>query len=268
MVEQAENGALRAALALLREPPVALLTDVDGTISRIAAKPGEARISPFCRRNLALLAERLALLAVVSGRPAREAAQMVDLPGIVYVGNHGCEVWRAGTLQVLPAALPFVPLLARALVELSASLAACSGLIFEDKGTTASIHYRLAGDPARARQRILAALADSPAARQLRWAEGRMVIELRPPLAVDKGTAVAALLRESAVRSALYLGDDETDCDAFRALRRWAAETGGRALNLAVVTAEARPEVAAEADQTVPGVGAVEWLLSQLAALA
>ncbi|MCL5109388.1 MAG: trehalose-phosphatase [Chloroflexi bacterium] len=267
-MEQAADLAVRAALEVLREPPVALLTDVDGTISPIADRPEAARVSPLCRRALAVLAGRLALVAVVSGRPAREAQQLLDLPGIAYVGNHGFEVWREGVLQILPEAVPFVPLLGQVLRDLPARLPGLLGVIFEEKGATASIHYRLAADPALARREILAALASLPSAGQLRWTEGRMVVELRPPLAVDKGTAVGALLRAQELRGAVYLGDDTTDVDAFKALRLWAAERSGRALNLAVLAVETPPEVVAQADYALPGVDAVERFLDRLAALA
>lgn len=71
--------------------PLGLITDIDGTISPIAPSPLEARVSPACRRHLAALAKKLELVAVISGRPAVEARDMVGVEGIVYVGNHGLE---------------------------------------------------------------------------------------------------------------------------------------------------------------------------------
>lgn len=261
---KAEEKVLAAVAEALRQQPAGLLTDLDGTISRIAAWPGAATVSPVCRACLAELCRRLRLVAVVSGRPAAAARDLVGVPGAVYVGNHGFELWQRGRATVLPAARPFVPLVEAALRELEYGLGILPGVSYENKGVTASVHYRLAADPEAARQAILGSLRRSPAAGQLRCTEGRMVVELRPPLAVDKDTAVSELLRERELRAAVYLGDDTTDVDAFRALHLWARETGGRALAVAVLSSEAPPAVVEEADLTLPGVGAVERLLSGL----
>ena len=255
---------LRTVLAVLAERPAGLLTDVDGTISRIASRPGAASVSPVCRDCLAALSRRLRLVAAVSGRPAAEARQLVGLPGLAYVGNHGFETWRRGRVTMLPEAEPFVPIVRAALRELAKGPGNLPGVICENKGATASVHYRLAPDPQAARQAILSALAQSSAAGQLRCTEGRMVVELRPPLPVDKGTAVGVLLREHALRAAVYLGDDATDVDAFRALHAWAEETGGRALAVAVLTSETPVELVESADLSLPGVTAVERLLQGL----
>jgi trehalose 6-phosphate phosphatase len=136
---------------------------------------------------------------------------------------------------------------------------------YESKGLTASIHYRGAPDPEAAREAILAALAGLPQAAGVRVTEGRQVLELRPPVAASKGTAVPCLIRRHALCAALFLGDDHTDLDAVRALRVAQAEGQVRALAVAVASAETPRDLLAEADAVVDGVAGVEALLVALA---
>ena len=87
----------------------------------------------------------------------------------------------------------------------------------------------------------------------------------RPPVALDKGLGIAALLRGAPVKAALYVGDDTTDLDAFRGLRELVGSGSlGSALCVAVDSDEAPPELAREADLTVDGTGGVRELLEAL----
>jgi trehalose 6-phosphate phosphatase len=266
MVEVSDS-VVRQVSAVLLARPAGLLTDIDGTISHIAPTPGEALVTLACRRHLSALCRRVSLVAAVSGRSADDAREMVGVPDMVYVGNHGLEVWRAGEVEVLPEARPFVPLVAAALADVAAATAGWPGILYENKGVTASVHYRLAVDPNAAREAILAALERSAAARGLRVTEGRMVVELRPPLVAHKGTAVRALLGSHGLRGAVYLVDDTTDIDAFVALRQWAADGQGRSLAVAVAAAETPSALLEQADITLLGVTEVEALLSSLVAV-
>jgi len=92
-----------------------------------------------------------------------------------------------------------------------------------------------------------------------RW--GRKVLEVRPRLHADKGTAVASLLATAGARRALYAGDDTTDRDAFRALKSVELLSG---INIAVDSAEAPAELLAEANIVVDGPGELARHLSQL----
>jgi len=262
-----QDRVLSLAIAALKNQPSGLITDVDGTISRIAPSPEQAQVSLACRHALAALRRRLALVAVVSGRAAESARRLVGVPGLTYVGNHGLEMGlgAAGEGEVLPEARAYETAIAVALNEVALHTARLKGVRLESKGVTASVHYRLAEDPAAARRAILRSLAASPAARRLSLREGRMVVELTPPVAADKGTAVTALLRRHGLRGAVYLGDDVTDVAAFRALHAWRRETGGNALAIAVASAEAPETVMRDADLQLAGVAEVEALLSHLA---
>jgi trehalose 6-phosphate phosphatase len=238
---------------LLSAQPLALATDFDGTVSEIAPTPEEAVISSRCRNLLSKLAERLPLVAVLSGRSAAEAQRLVGLPRIVYLGNHGLERWQNGKTLVDPSvsrnfgAIASVLLAARAQLNLP-------GLRFEEKGSGASIHYRLARDPAAAKDRIVSVLQELTKGTELKVVEGRRVVELRPSVRVDKGTALFDLLTESPAGGAIYAGDDWTDLDAFAGLRRWQHRAGGQTLAVAVASSEMPRGLENAADLVVDGV--------------
>lgn len=259
-----ENDLVEAASAVLRSAPAGLFTDVDGTISPIVSAPGDARVLPLARRALERLSRHLALVGVVSGRPVADARQMVGVEGAVYVGNHGLELWTAEGPTVLPQAAPWVPRIAEALAALRVRLR-LERLTFENKGASATIHYRLAADQMRAERAILDALADLPEARGLRIEPGRMVVNILPPLDLHKGTAVTLLARRESLRGVVYLGDDVTDTHAFQALADLRARDGVRTLAIGVVGAETPSAVREMADAQVPTVESVAHLLDGVA---
>jgi trehalose 6-phosphate phosphatase len=206
-------------LARLRSEPgrAAVILDVDGTLAPIVARPELAAVPEETRMEIRRLVSRYALVACVSGRTGEEAARLVGVEGVVYVGVHGLELapeaerWR----------------------EVLQSFAAEPWPWLEDKGLTVAFHWREAEDEERARHSLSAVASRAvTAGLEARW--GRKVLELRPPVAADKGTAVRALLAERGLRRALYAGDDTTDLDAFRGLD--GLEVGVR---VAVASAEA-----------------------------
>ena len=221
-------------------------------------------MSPVCRAALDALTSRLALAAVVSGRDVLKAREMVGLEGVVYVGNHGLERWQEGGVRVAEEAAQYAPLVQEVVEALRRGLDA-PGLIIEDKGVTASVHYRLSANPDGAREAILSFLAGVSSADGLRITEGKMVVEIRPPVSINKGISVERLVGEHGLRGVIYLGDDVTDVDAFRAVRALSAQGRCRGLALGVVGAETPPEVEQEADYVLRGVPEVEELLRSLA---
>jgi trehalose 6-phosphate phosphatase len=253
-----------AAHEVLRQRDAALLVDLDGTLSRIAPRPELATIQPAARQALRALLGRLRLVAAISGRSAIDARRLLDLPGVLYIGNHGMEALIGGRYWAHPEAAACREEVATALRE-TAVCVRRSDVRFEPKGLTASIHYRGAADPEAAREAILTALTVIPEAAPLHITEGRQVVEIRPPVALSKGTAVGCLLRRYGLCAALYLGDDRTDLDAVRTLHTARAEGQAHALAVAVASSEAPPELIAEADGTVDGVAGVEALLTALA---
>lgn len=246
---------------LLRHRPFGLITDLDGTISAIARTPGGAFIDPRCHAALAALAHRLDLVAVISGRRAADAKDKVGIEDMVYVGNHGLETWRDGALKIVAPAEEYIPRIAAALASLRATLA-LPGIAFEDKGLVAGIHYRLAPDAERARREVLGAVRR--VAGGLRVAEGKRVVEIRPPVDRDKGEALADLVAERRLRGAIYFGDDLTDITAFRRLGRLRRAGPVHGLGIAVAGAETDPRVIRAADYIARGVGEVAEILQRM----
>jgi trehalose 6-phosphate phosphatase len=270
-VMQTRDAAAREKLAAaLAARPRGLFFDIDGTLSAIAPTPESATLLPDVAELLEQLRTRFDVVALVSGRAADDARRMVGLPGVLYIGNHGLERIEgdAATVQVLPEAEPYVEAVNTTLDDLDATLAArFPGVHIERKGVTGSIHVRNAPDPDAAEESIARSLTTIAVPRGLLVTRGRRIVEVRPPVAVDKGVAVAGVIRERGLRGALYLGDDRTDLDAFRALRQLADEGVCQTVAVAVLSPEAPPELAAAADITLPDIsyvpGLLRWLLSQ-----
>jgi trehalose-phosphatase len=203
--------------------PLAAMLDVDGTLAPIAPTPEQALVPEPTRDTLRrLVALPGAVVAVVSGRSASDAWRMVGVDGVWVVGNHGFEMRTPdGQLSPIDAVRPYEQAIADASHQLSAAEPVIPGAIVENKRWTMSVHYRLV-DPAAVPGLIERAHAVARSL-GLRVTEGKKIVELRPPVDVNKGTA-SVLLAERAgalteTASVLYAGDDRTDEDAFEALR-------------------------------------------------
>jgi trehalose 6-phosphate phosphatase len=261
----------RWALDALRQRPRGLLTDIDGTLSPISDTPDRARLYRGVRPLLLRCLDQFDVVAAISGRPALDARRLIGIPQMTYIGNHGME-WlapQARIPEVAPEARPYEAAIADTLHEARARLGDQVGeLLFENKGVTASIHYRLASDPAAARAAIHRALDRLARRRGLRITEGRMVIEIRPQVDLDKGTSVRALVDHRALACALYLGDDRTDEDAFRALHQLRTTGVSLGISVAVNHAEAPASLLEAADITLASIAEVprfmRWVLQSL----
>jgi len=253
-------------LPVTRRNPFGLITDLDGTISPIAATPEEALVPDVIKGLLQTLSQNAALVAVISGRTARQTKQMVGVPGLTYIGNHGLETMEKEEVRLAPGAEQFLSEISRALDE-TEGVTRLHGVRIERKGITASIHYRQADDPDVARSAILAAISRSPTAARLKVTEGKRVVELRPPLAINKGATVRALAAQHNLQGLLYLGDDSTDLDAFYALPSL-RQGGMKALGIGVVSPENRPEFRVAIDLLLTSVEEVgqliHWINNQL----
>ena len=211
-------GAVTLLDRLAAEPErAAILLDVDGVLAPIVDVPADAAVPAETKQELRRLHGRYALVACVSGRPGPDARRVVGLDELVYVGEHGLELepeaerWRERLLR-LGETVDWEDV--------------------ERKPLTISFHYRRAEDEQEAR-RFLEAVAARARAEGFVARFGRKVLELRPPIDADKGTAVTHLLGEHGLRRALFAGDDTTDLDAFAALA---------GLELGVRVAVASPE--------------------------
>ena len=253
---------LDAVRRLVGHRPMGLFVDIDGTIAPIVPTPEQATVSPAVRRALAALSGGLSVV-VLTGRDTASARRVVGVEAIAYAGNHGMEWWEDGTATVDPLAEPYVGRIHRIAVHLGSALAGEPGVLLEDKGPSLAIHYRLAADPAAVRERVLAVLGGPDGAGDLPVREGKMLIEVLPPVAVNKGTAIARTLERRRLASVLVLGDDTTDVDAFEAVRELRA--AGAVEALAVAVSEDAPErLLAAADYRLADPAAVETLLTWL----
>jgi trehalose 6-phosphate phosphatase len=212
-----------------RSGRLVLLLDFDGTLAPIVSRPEEAAMLPSTR----VAVERLlgmpgVEMAVVSGRGMGDARDRAALPGIAYAGNHGMEIEGPAVRRIHEEAAAARPYLVEVADRLRRELASIAGAFVEDKGLTLSIHYRLV-DRHRVddvRLCVMGAVAGNP---QLRTMEGKEILEIRPAVDWHKGRAVEFLLGEidsPPGTPVIYIGDDVTDEDAFRALRDWSGGSG------------------------------------------
>lgn len=251
--------------AVLSAQPL-LAFDIDGTLAPIVRHAADAHVPEATRTLLIEIAKRYGVVGCVSGRRAATARQIVAIGTIAYVGNHGGELLRPGATrpEVDPELATWT---ARVRAFAARALSAEHQRLRvrgEDKDAIAAFHWRGAPDEqaAEASVREIAAEAER-AGFVVHW--GRKVLEVRPPVALDKGIGIARLLRDSPAEVALYVGDDTTDLDAFRGLRELVqSEALQAALCVAVDSDEAPAELAREADLTLEGTHGVRELLEAL----
>lgn len=244
----------------LRRSPLVVMLDVDGTLSPIASRPNAATVPHETQRAVAALAARPGVRVVlVSGRAARNARRIVSVSNVWVIGNHGFEVTGPQGEELLSGNSGDArPIVARAARRLMPLLADVPGVILEDKVWTLSVHFRLA-DPAVV-PKLRTTVEEAIAPLDLRLTDGKMVFEIRPTARVDKGTAVLWVRQElgGGEGALLYVGDDTTDEDAFRALRALAPDA-------VTVRVTDDPMLATAAEFTLPDPAAVrgflEWLL-------
>jgi trehalose-phosphatase len=234
----------------------AVVCDIDGTLAPIVPDPARSQLVPGALEALAALAARLALVGCVSGRAAADARRLVPLETVALAGNHGLELWQQGRALVAEEARPFLDGVRAARTECQADARLHElGCTIEDKGVTFTVHYRNAPDRDAARAYLDQVVATRIAAHGLAHAFGRMVLEARPPVAVDKGSALRRLTAGRVLAALLYVGDDRTDLDAFREA----------SIRIAVRSDEGPPELLEAADATVDSPQEVVALLRELA---
>jgi trehalose 6-phosphate phosphatase len=268
-------ATLVEALEPLRSDPAhaAVLLDIDGTLAPIVRHAADAHVPEATRTLLIEISKRYGLVGCVSGRRAATARQIVAIGSIAYIGNHGGELLRPGATRPeldpeLTAWTERVREFARRVYTPEHQRARVRS---EDKEAIAAFHWRGAPD-----EEAAAALVREIAERAqdegfaVHW--GRMVLEVRPPVALDKGLGVNALLQSAtgldgslSIKNALYVGDDSTDVDAFRGLREL-VDAGALqlAVRVAVGSEETPPELAAQADLIIDGQAGVRALLEAL----
>ena len=199
-----------------------LFLDYDGTLTPIVSRPELA----LCPQEVRLLLEKLRDLpnvypAIISGRFLEDIREKVGVSGITYVGNHGLSIQNPVGVhkkKLSATRRKEFDILSLALKE---SLGQIPGILFEDKGLILAVHYRNVAKEYFAR--IHNTLEETLKKWKERWkiAHGKMVYEVRPNVDFNKGKAVRDILISfpSFGLLSIYLGDDLTDEDAFRALK-------------------------------------------------
>ncbi len=208
---------------------ILLLSDYDGTLTPIVERPEIANLSENTRKLLRTLAKNPRYtVGIISGRALADLKGKVGLEGIIYAGNHGLEIEGFGYSYFDPVAeevRPFLQLLGNVL---STTLKGIRGAFVENKGLTLSVHYRTVDETeeeavADTFKRVTDPLHTTG---RIRVTQGKRVYEIRPPVDWDKGKAVIWLLekcrqvkRKGRILP-IYIGDDLTDEDGFRAVEK------------------------------------------------
>ena len=241
---------------------VAVLTDIDGTLAPIVPTPDMSEVSEELKSLLQQLSERYLLVAGISGRKTEDAFYLIGLDDVVYFGNHGFEILRDGEVEVIPEALPYQEKV-QELEHLARERLAPQGAFVEEKGITASIYYR--NVPREVGEKCVRFVEREGERLGLRITVGRGVVEARPPIRADKGTAVRTLVEEYRPERAMFIGDVTTDLDAFRELENLRNDgTLQEILRIGVASDEDPPEIKDQADIVVDGVEGVGRILRQL----
>jgi len=199
-----------------------LFLDYDGTLTPIVSRPEQALCSSEVRRHLERLRDLPGVrLAVISGRSLEDVREKVGVSGIIYVGNHGLEIENPGRRRPRILSSGREGELKRITQNLRHFLKEIPGILFEEKGPILAVHYR------NVPQELCTRVPHILEGELQRWGDhwkiisGNMVLEIRPRTDSNKGEAVREILKAfpSSGLLPVYLGDDQTDEDAFRAVK-------------------------------------------------
>ncbi len=237
-----------------------LILDFDGVLSPIIEDPTASMMPDQVAAILARLAAPLGLLAVISGRPVEFLADRIPVAGVPLLGSYGMEQIRDGVRRIDPDAKKWLGAVHEAGRALCDSLATWPGIRVEQKPVSVAVHWRQAPDHAAAASEVRLVTARIAAETGLRLEPGKLVEELRPPIDMDKGSAVSALMASGNLTAIAYVGDDLGDIPALLAVRA----VGGYAL---VVDhgSETDPRLHELADQTYEGTEDFAVWLAELA---
>jgi len=197
----------------------AIFLDYDGTLTPIVSHPEKALLSDSMRQAVQALATH-ASVAILSGRGLDDVRQRVNVGAIIYAGSHGFDIAGPRRLR-RQEAIEFLPALDVAEKELREKLAGIAGALIERKRFSIAAHYRNVNesDVPKVERAVNEVAARH---RELRKMDGKKVYELLPDIDWDKGKAVLWLLENLGLGRRkvrpIYIGDDRTDEDAFRAV--------------------------------------------------
>ena len=207
---------------------IILFLDYDGTLTPIAQSPSQAILSEENKELIGRLVNiPVYQVVIISGRALADVKQMVGIEGIFYIGNHGWEIEGSSIHFESLIPVQVSSEMEKIKFELITQLSDIQGVFVEDKGVTLSVHYRSVATDKESLVRKIFERICTPYRRKniIKFHEGKKVFELKPPVQWDKGKAALWLLRKQEVLKGkgnvlpVYVGDDSTDEDAFKALR-------------------------------------------------
>jgi trehalose 6-phosphate phosphatase len=191
------------------QPGVLCVFDFDGTLAPIVPQPEEARLPEEVLRRLLSLSQ-LAPVGVLTGRSLEDIRTRLGFEPQYLVGNHGLQGlpgWEAASEAYLATVRGWAR-------QLEPRLPKDEGVFVEDKQYSLSLHFRNARDPKAIENSLReAAMELEPLPRVM---DGKFLVNLLPEAACDKGDAMLRLMEISGCSTAIYVGDDVTDEDAFR----------------------------------------------------
>jgi trehalose-phosphatase len=212
----------------LRDRPISIFLDYDGTLAPIKRNPHKAVISKETKKLLSKLSKQASCkLAIISGRTLKDVKRFVGLKDIAYVGNHGLEMDNIDTKFREPISSKTQAIFDKIKDYFARKLSAIKGTRIEDKGLGISVHYRqVSPSGVRLLKNIFNEVTQSFIENeQIRVNRGKKVLEVRPQAGWNKGEIVLWLLAQQqadlngGIAIPVYVGDDVTDEDAFRMLR-------------------------------------------------
>jgi trehalose 6-phosphate phosphatase len=267
-----EEGERKYAALVRAAAETIVGLDFDGTLAPIVEDPEQAHIHPDAGAVLVDLAAQVLAVAVVTGRPARQA---LDLGGLESVGNaigdagkelylfgqYGNERWSSTNRRVIGPRPPhglatFIAELPRLLRRLGSE-----DVHIEEKGLAVAVHTRRVDDPDATYDELLPALRELASRHDLVVEPGKQVIEIRSP-GMDKGIVVRRLVDELRAGGFVFVGDDLGDVEAFEAVATLAKE--GLATLLVCSASSEESALVPLSDVLVHGPEGVLELLSQL----
>lgn len=258
---------------VLAQRPLGLVFDIDGTLSPIAPTSDQARLYPGIAELLEQAREHPGVyVAIITGRAIEDGAPIVNVEGLTYIGTHGLE-WSDGLpsthdVEVVPEALAYREPGTRLLDLVEQHLDELPGTYIQRKRIGGTVHYRLAPDSEHVRSRLFSLLEEPAQQAHMRLTEGKKALEIRVPLAIDrgKGDALRRYVQRFDLRGVVFAGDDLTDLDALREMAHLRQE-GIKAQGIVVQHADTPPELLTSTDIVVHGVEGMAELLREIVGL-
>jgi len=206
---------------------VMLFLDYDGTLTPIVESPAKALISKQTKHLLKSLSSNYRCkLAIISGRALHDIKKKIGIRNIIYSGNHGLEIEGPSIRFEVPVSFNYKTVIKQIKKQLNKRLSPINGILLEDKGFSLSLHYRLVDKKRIPFVKTTFNEVVSPYLNnKIKIKTGKKVFEIRPAVEWDKGEVALWLLNRLKLHFGnrqilpIYIGDDVTDEDAFKALK-------------------------------------------------